>query len=94
MNKARWAVAYNTCVMLTASTVGLLMILWGPTIAESNDKTNPLMQVVVDWQTVPFVNIAVTEQTTCPEGTELVLSRDWYGLYQGCDCLNADYGVF
>ena len=94
MTKKRWALAYHTVVMLMAATVGLLLILWGSTIEESNDQTNPLSQVAVDWQTVPFVDIMVTEETTCPEGTELVLSRDWYGLYQGCDCLHAGYNEF
>jgi len=36
----------------------------------------------------PFTDIIVANGATCPDGTEYVMMRDWYGVDTGCDCLN------
>ena len=43
-------------------------------------------QVAQDWQTVPFVNITVVDDHKCPNDTDLVFDRVWYGTRQGCYC--------
>jgi len=55
---------------------------------EINQPTDYLNQVVKDWETVPLIDLVVTKESSCPEGTELVLKRDWYGIQLSCDCLN------
>ena len=47
-----------------------------------------IRQVAFDWQTNPVSDVLVLyNRTTCPEThPELLLSRHFYGLEQGCDC--------
>ena len=86
---------YNCCILLMAMILGILMVVRSNDIAGlSAQPTNYLNQVVYDWQTVPFVNITVTDETSCPKDTELVLQRDWYGMQLACDCLFVwDYDI-
>ena len=45
-------------------------------------------QIKRDWETAPFVDIIVTEETVCPEShPDLVFSRPYYGTDTGCNCL-------
>ena len=52
--------------------------------AKLNDIKDPatdyLTQILFDWSTVPFVNITVTSEWTCPEGQSEVFTRPWYGM--------------
>ena len=47
-----------------------------------------LKQIRPDWETVPFVDISVTDDWVCPKGTTEVFTRVWYGMKSGCDCLD------
>ena len=88
-------IVYNCIVMTLASILGIIMIIRATDIVDlAAQPTNYLNQVVYDWQTVPFVNITVTDATLCPKDTELVLQRDWYGMQLACDCLFVwDYDI-
>jgi hypothetical protein len=38
-----------------------------------------------DWQTQPFTDISVVgQEDNCPNGTESVFERAWYGTTIGC----------
>ncbi len=57
-------------------------------ITVSSSPTN--LQVIPDWQTLPFVDIKVIEAGSgCGEGWEPVFSRQWFGINAACDCLDA-----
>ena len=54
--------------------------------AQTYQPTDFVNQVAADWQTVPFVNITITDDFKCANDTELVFNRMWYGTRQGCYC--------
>lgn len=84
MNKI---LAYRLCNIYTYVTFVLFMILGSISINLSNSIENQsaaispsVMQIIPDWQTVPFVEISVvTAGDGCPEGSEAVFSRSWAG---------------
>lgn len=45
-----------------------------------------LRQIKPDWEAVPFVDISVTDDWLCPEGSTEVFTRLWYGMQSSCDC--------
>ena len=42
--------------------------------------TEYLNQILIDWSTVPFVDVMVTNEWTCPDGQSEVFTRPWYGI--------------
>jgi len=88
-------VVYNLCTLMMAIIFGIVMVIRSNDIGDlTQHPTSYLNQVVYDWQTVPFVNITVTDETSCPENTDLVIQRDWYGMQVACDCLFVwDYDI-
>ena len=69
------------------------VVLWvGEGIDGLSENTNNLdfiHQISDDWTTPPFIDIIVTENTTCPEShPDIVFSRPFYGSDTGCNCLD------
>jgi len=49
----------------------------------ADQNTNTVTQVVDDWNTLPFVDLKVTDDK-CLSGFESVFVRRWGGSEQGC----------
>ena len=41
--------------------------------------TENVKEVKEDWETVPFVKLVTVDDDECPEGTDLVMFKPWYG---------------
>ena len=54
--------------------------------SQSYKPTDFVNQVAEDWQTIPFVNITITDDWNCPEDQDLVFKRIFYGTRQACFC--------
>ena len=60
-------------------------------LSEDTNNLDFINQISRDWSTAPFIDIVVTNETTCPEShPDIVFSRPFYGTDSGCNCL----GVF
>ena len=46
----------------------------------SDTPVDFLRQITTDWTAVPFIDISVTTDTTCPTGSTEVFTRPWYGI--------------
>ena len=67
--------------------VGLLLIGLALTYQFDDSSLGLKMQEIVnDWTTLPFVNIQVTSDETCPGNSELVIYKAWYGTVPYCFC--------
>ena len=79
-------------VGLTFSTVsflvfGSILITWTSQFQETVfEPTEFINQVSKDWTTIPFTEIVVTDESRCPNGTDLVFSKPWYGSRLACFC--------
>ena len=59
---------------------GSILISWTSQFqGDVFEPTDFINQVVKDWNTVPFIDILVTSESFCPNGTDLVFARPWYG---------------
>ena len=59
---------------------GFILINWTSQFQDDVfEPTDFINQVVKDWNTVPFIDIEVTSAPFCPNGTDLVFARPWYG---------------
>ena len=44
------------------------------------------LEIPSDWTTLPFVDITVIDlEENCPEGSESVFERVWYGMKAACN---------
>lgn len=70
------------------ATFGLILIVLSLQFEEfSTNKLGYLKQIAEDWERQPFVRLMVMRNVhTCPEGTEEVFFKHWYGSKQMCAC--------
>ena len=64
--------------------IGVVLIKQQKSIKEvSEQNTNTVTQVVENWNTMPLVNMKVTDDK-CPSGTDSIFVRPWGGSTSGC----------
>ena len=78
----------SCCVTLTNVSLCGLAILFAYSINPPEelgriDRRNVISQVIVDWQTRPFVQIESFEDG-CPTDWEPVFEKIWGGIEPGC----------
>ena len=78
--------AYSTNAFVFIASV-VLIVLHMTMKGVEDTQINVLRQIRPDWETVPFVDITVTDAWSCPAGTTEVFTRVWFGLQRSCDCL-------
>ena len=44
-------------------------------------------ELITSWNQHPFVDVAVTSDSVCPDGTEDFMYEFWPGTAGGCECL-------
>ena len=83
------AYAYLTTVFFIV--IGSIACYTSNNVDDLTVSSSPInLQVIPDWQTVPFVDIKViTAGSGCGEGWEPVFTRTWFGMSTACDCLSA-----
>ena len=75
----------------------ILLIIFGVSFGSSmihqgrhfNENASPIIVNIVDiptdWDTLPYVDLQVVPQDEiCPDGTEYVFERLWFGMTYGC----------
>lgn len=77
-------------VLISTSFYAIIgVILIGLSLSHEYDVgalTGNLIQIVNDWQTVPFVSLQLTRDDTCPSGTEEAIYKLWQGTQTMCLC--------
>ena len=64
--------------------IGIVLIKQQQNVAEvAEQNTNTVTQVVKDWNTLPIIDIQVTDDK-CKSGYTPFFSRNWGGSEQGC----------
>jgi len=83
-------ISSNVIILLLAIAIGSCLISWDDEVFDNQPtiQGDYFSQVTKDWDRVPFTELHVTDQTSCPDGTELVFERVWYGMTIACDCLD------
>lgn len=60
---------------------GSILVHYGRQLnAMSDTPVDYLRQITTDWTAVPFIDITVTSDTTCPTGSTEVFTRPWFGI--------------
>ena len=82
-------ICYSLCLLALWIPAFFFANKWGQ---EAIDKQlysfAVLNQIGRDWQRPPYSDIIVTEEYLCPDThPETVVTRPWYGVDLGCDCL-------
>ena len=82
------------CFIIFATMKQCTLLIFGAMVLHNgneltsfeNTPTNVQYQIRADWDTVPFVDVTITTEWICPDGSTEIFSRPWYGIQGACDC--------
>mmetsp|Transcript_8072 Transcript_8072/g.9284 ORF Transcript_8072/g.9284 Transcript_8072/m.9284 type:complete len:113 (+) Transcript_8072:19-357(+) len=86
---------YNVLSAGLFASFGITMIVLSLSFKEfASNRLEYLNQIAEDWQKQPFVSLDVVRNYTCPEDTEEVIFKPWWGSKHMCACLSLWWNVF
>ena len=85
---------FMACLVYTYVTTLFIVVIGSICVAASNNiqaitvtSAASNLQVVADWQTVPFTEIKIVESGDgCGDGYSPIFTRTWFGMTTACDC--------
>ena len=78
---------YLFCSSVIFSMFGLILILQAISFGQITfSEVGNAHQVNVDWGQQPYVGITITDETSCPDGSDLLFYRMWQGTKLWCVC--------